>query len=141
MFGKSFIGKPSRPPTLRTRGVDGGVPQSERNMNEPTSELVKKLLLDIDDSGFFENITTIFVNISRKCVSASAYKPLTIGEIDYFIQHYVFPMQLFLGTLGNAVNLVVLLSSSMKSQVRGGGINLRRQRHSPNTTGHRYTTP
>ncbi|KAL3068480.1 hypothetical protein niasHT_030771 [Heterodera trifolii] len=41
---------------------------------------------------------------------------LTVGMVDYYIQHYVFPVQFCLGVVGNSINLCVLLSSGMKNQ-------------------------
>uniref|UniRef100_A0A914I4B7 G-protein coupled receptors family 1 profile domain-containing protein n=1 Tax=Globodera rostochiensis TaxID=31243 RepID=A0A914I4B7_GLORO len=41
---------------------------------------------------------------------------LTVGMMDYYIQHYIFPLQFCLGVIGNSINLCVLLSSGMKNQ-------------------------
>uniref|UniRef100_A0A914YU13 G-protein coupled receptors family 1 profile domain-containing protein n=1 Tax=Panagrolaimus superbus TaxID=310955 RepID=A0A914YU13_9BILA len=43
-------------------------------------------------------------------------RPLTAGSVDYIIQHYIFPIQFIFGVCGNSLNLLVLLSSSMKNQ-------------------------
>lgn len=37
-------------------------------------------------------------------------KNWSYGQIDYFVQHYVFPVYFLLGLFGNSLNLVVLLS-------------------------------
>ena len=60
-------------------------------------------------------MTTIF-----DCTNASFKppRPLTAGNVDYIIQHYIFPIQFIFGVCGNSLNLLVLLSSSMKNQVR-----------------------
>ncbi|KAE9550983.1 hypothetical protein FO519_005798 [Halicephalobus sp. NKZ332] len=44
------------------------------------------------------------------------YKPLTATPVNYIIQHYIFPLQFIFGVSGNCLNLLVLLSSSMKNQ-------------------------
>lgn len=44
-------------------------------------------------------------------------QPLTVGETDYYVQHYVFPVQFILGVAGNCINLLVLLGSGMKNPV------------------------
>ena len=52
------------------------------------------------------------------CNSSKIYKPLTVTTVDYIIQHYIFPVQFIFGVSGNCLNLLVLLSSSMKNQVK-----------------------
>jgi len=39
------------------------------------------------------------------CSSEPAPRPLTVSEVDFFVQHYIFPVQFILGLLGNAINL------------------------------------
>lgn len=46
------------------------------------------------------------------------YKPLIVGGMNTFYM-YVFPVQFFLGVIGNALNLCVLLSRHMRSEVSG----------------------
>jgi hypothetical protein len=54
---------------------------------------------------------------SNGCTEANVPQPLTVGETDFYIQHYVFPVQFILGFAGNCINLIVLLGSGMKNQV------------------------
>jgi hypothetical protein len=49
------------------------------------------------------------------CANFTA-QTLTVGGTDYYVQHYVFPIQFILGVAGNCINLMVLLSSGMKNQ-------------------------
>lgn len=42
---------------------------------------------------------------------------LTSSHLDDIIQHYIFPVQFILGVTGNCINLVVLLSKGMRSEV------------------------
>lgn len=53
------------------------------------------------------------------CINASKQnvRPITAGDVDFIIQHYIFPVQFIFGVSGNSLNLLVLLSSSMKNQV------------------------
>lgn len=55
-------------------------------------------------------------SLSKGNANAVSDMALTVGNVDYFIQHYIFPIQFFLGVFGNSINLVVLLSSGMKNQ-------------------------
>ncbi|CAD5227213.1 unnamed protein product [Bursaphelenchus xylophilus] len=48
--------------------------------------------------------------------AAQLMMPLTVGTTDYYVQHYVFPVQFILGVAGNCINLIVLLSAGMKNQ-------------------------
>uniref|UniRef100_A0A7E4VV26 G_PROTEIN_RECEP_F1_2 domain-containing protein n=1 Tax=Panagrellus redivivus TaxID=6233 RepID=A0A7E4VV26_PANRE len=50
------------------------------------------------------------------CSDVIVFKPMTATNVDYIIQHYIFPIQFILGVSGNSLNLLVLLSSSMKNQ-------------------------
>lgn len=43
---------------------------------------------------------------------------LTSSHLDDIIQRYVFPVQFILGVTGNCINLIVLLSKGMRSEVR-----------------------
>lgn len=51
------------------------------------------------------------------CSNEPTPRSLTVGVIDYYVQHYIFPVQFILGVVGNSINLLVLLSSGMKNQV------------------------
>ncbi|KAL6739862.1 hypothetical protein Aduo_013264 [Ancylostoma duodenale] len=53
----------------------------------------------------------IFINGS----CPEVYKPLIVGGMNTFYM-YVFPVQFFLGVIGNALNLCVLLSRHMRSE-------------------------
>uniref|UniRef100_A0A915DB59 G-protein coupled receptors family 1 profile domain-containing protein n=1 Tax=Ditylenchus dipsaci TaxID=166011 RepID=A0A915DB59_9BILA len=50
------------------------------------------------------------------CSGEPLPRSLTVGVIDYYVQHYIFPFQFILGVVGNSINLLVLLSSGMKNQ-------------------------
>ncbi|KAL7079442.1 hypothetical protein ACQ4LE_001032 [Meloidogyne hapla] len=54
--------------------------------------------------------------LSKGSANAVSDMALTVGNVDYFIQHFIFPVQFFLGVFGNSINLIVLLSSGMKNQ-------------------------
>ncbi|TMS38692.1 hypothetical protein L596_005359 [Steinernema carpocapsae] len=43
---------------------------------------------------------------------------LTTGDIDYIIQRYLFPVEFVAGVVGNSINLLVLLSKGMRTEVR-----------------------
>lgn len=55
-----------------------------------------------------------------KCLNQ--VQSLTVGTTDYYVQHYVFPVQFILGVAGNCINLIVLLSAGMKNQVSAGPV-------------------
>ncbi|KAF7637923.1 G_PROTEIN_RECEP_F1_2 domain-containing protein [Meloidogyne graminicola] len=65
------------------------------------------------NSNILNRSATLFSKGTANAVSDMA---LTVGNVDYFIQHYIFPFQFFLGVFGNSINLIVLLSSGMKNQ-------------------------
>ncbi|KAI1729910.1 7 transmembrane receptor (rhodopsin family) domain-containing protein [Ditylenchus destructor] len=50
------------------------------------------------------------------CSGEPLPRSLTVGVIDYYVQHYIFPVQFILGVVGNSINLLVLLSTGMKNQ-------------------------
>lgn len=50
------------------------------------------------------------------CIHPDDYLILR-STTEVVIQRYVFPIQFFLGFIGNAVNLIVLLSRGMRSEV------------------------
>lgn len=53
---------------------------------------------------------------SDACVPTNDYLILR-STTEVVIQRYVFPVQFFLGFFGNTINLVVLLSRGMRSEV------------------------
>lgn len=63
-------------------------------------------------------LTTMSSTLDDYCKNPTPLnRPLTAGSVDYVIQHYIFPIQFIFGVCGNSLNLLVLLSSSMKNQV------------------------
>uniref|UniRef100_A0AC34GWN4 G-protein coupled receptors family 1 profile domain-containing protein n=1 Tax=Panagrolaimus sp. ES5 TaxID=591445 RepID=A0AC34GWN4_9BILA len=62
-------------------------------------------------------LTTMSSTLDDYCKNPTPLnRPLTAGSVDYVIQHYIFPIQFIFGVCGNSLNLLVLLSSSMKNQ-------------------------
>lgn len=56
-------------------------------------------------------------SIVSNCSETTVPQSLTVGETDFYVQHYVFPVQFILGVAGNSINLLVLLGTGMKNQV------------------------
>lgn len=46
------------------------------------------------------------------------YRPIVVGNVDYFIQHYIFPFQFAFGVFGNIFNLLVLFRERFKNHVK-----------------------